>query len=49
MSVVRYSGNAQAIGIRSTQAPLAQRHSDETYKGTKSKMFERCENIVYII
>ena len=49
MSVVRYSGTAQAIGTRSTQAPLAQRHSDETYTGTKSQMYERCSNMVYII
>ena len=35
MSVVRYTGTAQAIGTRSTQAPLAQRHSDETYTGTR--------------
>ena len=49
MSVVRYTGNAQVIGTRSTPAPLAQRHSDETYMGIRSEMFEGCTNMAHII
>ena len=49
MPAVGYTGTAQAIGTRSTQAPLAARHSDETYTGTRSQMYERCTNMVYII
>ena len=49
MSVKRFTGTAQAIGTRSTPAPLAQRHSDKTYTGTRSKMYEECTNMVYII
>ena len=49
MSVVRYTGTAQVIGTRSTPAPLAQRHSDETYTGTRSQMYQTWLNMVYII
>ena len=49
MIVVRYTETAQAIGTRSTPAPLAQRHTDETYTGTRSKMYKGCTNMVYII
>ena len=49
MSVVRYTGNAQVIGSRSTPAPLVQRHSDETYTITRSEMYEGCTNMAHII
>ena len=49
MSVVRYTGTAQAIGTRSTPTPLTQRHGDELYTDTISKMYEGCTNMVYII
>ena len=49
MSVVRYTGNAQAIGTQSTPVSLAQRHSDETYMGTRSEMYEGCINMAHII
>ena len=49
MSVVRYTGTAQAIGTRITPAPLVQRHSDETYTGTRSEMYEGCTNMAHII
>ena len=49
MSVVRYIGTAQAVGTRSTHAPLAQRHSDQTYTGSRSQIYERCTNMLYII
>ena len=49
MSVLRYIGTAQAVGTRSTQAPLEQRHSDETHTNTRSQMYERCTNMANII
>ena len=49
MSVVRYIGNAQAIGTRSTPASLAQRHSNETYMGTRSEKYEGYTNMAHII
>ena len=49
MSVMRYTGNAQAIGTQSTPAPLAQRHSDETYMDTRSERYEGCTNMAHII
>ena len=49
MSVVRYTGTPQAIGTRSTPAPLAQRHSDEPYMDTRSEMYEGCTNMAHII
>ena len=49
MSVMRYTGNAQAIGTRSTPAPIAQRHSDETYMDTWSEMHEGWTNMAHTI
>ena len=49
MSVMRYTGNAQAIGTESTPAPLAQRHSDETSMDTRSERYEGCTNMAHII
>ena len=36
MLVMRYSEPVQAIGTRSTPAPLGQLHSGETFSGTRS-------------
>ena len=46
MAVVRYTGTAKAIGTRSTPV---QRHSDETFTGTRSEMYQGCTDMAHII